>query len=350
MADAAAVNAYMLAFWNGIGGDTWVERQAHTDTILTPVTDALLAFAAPRAGERVLDIGCGCGAATLDFARAVGPEGRVEALDISGSMLAEGKRRAQVAGISNIEWRQADAASAELDQFDLLVSAFGTMFFGNAVAAFSHMREAAAPNARMALVSWAPLAENHWMQVPMDAVRPHIPPRPKGTPNAPGMFAFADPAYVAALLTSAGWAEPRFEKLEADLDIAAGRGLEEAVLQSTTIGAVNSWLRREPDEVKVAATQSIREALAPHAEGDSVKLPGACWLIASVADWPSQKGWRGSGAGLGRRPKKPAALPRSVVPKHNVLGNAASPVSQLIVLSRTGVPTEATTQKRHATP
>src|ERR1700751_3536409 len=92
MAAPEEINADMLAFWNGKGGDTWVARQQHTDITLTPVTDALLAFAAPRAGERVLDIGCVCGAPTLDFARAVGPSGRVVGLDISGPMLAEGDR------------------------------------------------------------------------------------------------------------------------------------------------------------------------------------------------------------------------------------------------------------------
>jgi hypothetical protein len=73
MAAPEEINADMLAFWNGKGGDTWVARQEHTDVTLAPVTDALLAFAAPRAGERVVDIGCGCGAPTLEFARAVGP-------------------------------------------------------------------------------------------------------------------------------------------------------------------------------------------------------------------------------------------------------------------------------------
>jgi len=276
------INADMLAFWNGSGGHSWVARQEHTDITLAPVTDALLAFAAPRAGDRVVDIGCGCGAPTLAFARAVGPSGRVAGLDISGPMLAEGERRASAAGIANIDWRQADPATATLDEFDLLTSAFGVMFFGDRVAAFANMRRAAGPHARMALLCWRRLAENPWMAVPMSAVAQHLPPRPKAVPNAPGMFAFADPEHVTAVLVAAGWAPPCFEKLDLNLDIAAGRGLEEAVVQSTQIGAVNSWLRNQPTEVVSAAVASLREALAPYADGVSVRLPGAMWLISSA--------------------------------------------------------------------
>lgn len=81
MADAAQLNADQLAFWNGQGGHTWVARQEHTDIILAPVSDALLALAAPRIGERVLDVGCGCGASTLDLARAVGA-GRIRPVGV----------------------------------------------------------------------------------------------------------------------------------------------------------------------------------------------------------------------------------------------------------------------------
>ena len=56
MADPEQINADQLAFWNGPGGHTWVARQEHTDITLAPMTEALLAFAAPRPGERVLDI------------------------------------------------------------------------------------------------------------------------------------------------------------------------------------------------------------------------------------------------------------------------------------------------------
>ncbi|MDH3241050.1 MAG: class I SAM-dependent methyltransferase [Alphaproteobacteria bacterium] len=282
MADPEQSNADQLAFWNGPGGPIWVARQDHTDITLAPVSDALIALAAPQAGERVLDVGCGCGASTLDLARAVGPSGHVTALDISAPMLAEGKARAEAAGIGNVTWQQADAATAALDGFDLLVSNCGLMFFGDPVAAFSHLRAAADPGARMAFVCWRSLAENPWMGVPMNAAARHLPPRPKPDPEAPGMFAFADPKRVSRILTDAGWGPPQLDKLDVDLDIAAGRGLDEAVVQSTQIGAVNSWLRGKPADVVAAATASIREALAPYADGAAVRLPGAIWLVSSA--------------------------------------------------------------------
>jgi hypothetical protein len=135
----------------------------------------------------------------------------------------------------------------------------------------------------MAFVSWRQLDENPWMQVPMNAVARHLPPRPKPVPNAPGMFAFADPRRVSEVLTEAGWAPPRPDKLDLDLDIAAGRGLEEAVVRSTQIGAVNNWLRGQPAEVVSAAIASLSEVLAAaHLDGVSVRLPGAMWLVSSA--------------------------------------------------------------------
>jgi len=95
------------------------------------------------------------------------------------------------------------------------------------------------------------------------------------------MFALADPQRVSKVLTAAGW-PPRFDKLDRDLDMGAGRGLEEAVVQSTQIDAVNSWLRGQPGEVVTAAVASIREALAEHLDGASVRLRGAMWLVSSA--------------------------------------------------------------------
>lgn len=61
-----------------------------------------------------------------------------------------------------------------------------------------------------------------------------------------------------------------------------GRGLEEAVDQSTQIGAVNSALRGQPAEAVADAIMSIRQALVAHLDGASVRLPSAMWLVSSA--------------------------------------------------------------------
>ncbi len=84
-----------------------------------------------------------------------------------------------------------------------------------------------------------------------------------------------------ARLENALFAIVEHEKRRGERPAACGR-LEEAVVQSTEIGAVNSWLRNQPAQVISAAVASLREALAPYADGMSVRLRGAMWLISSA--------------------------------------------------------------------
>jgi len=71
------VNANMDEFWNGTGGEKWLLFQKTTDESLRPFGHQALAFAAIRAGENVLDIGCGCGDTSIEIARRVGADGSV---------------------------------------------------------------------------------------------------------------------------------------------------------------------------------------------------------------------------------------------------------------------------------
>ena len=89
-------NADQIAYWNGPGGQHWADRQATQDIVLAPVSDILIDRAKAKAGERIIDIGCGCGSTTIALAQKVGPTGHVLGVDISAPMLARARQIAPV--------------------------------------------------------------------------------------------------------------------------------------------------------------------------------------------------------------------------------------------------------------
>ena len=56
------LNADQIAYWNGPAGQRWTDRQASQDVLLAPVSEILIDRAAVTVGERIFDVGCGCGA------------------------------------------------------------------------------------------------------------------------------------------------------------------------------------------------------------------------------------------------------------------------------------------------
>ena len=69
----AEKNVYQVADWNGQSGERWVAYQARLDAMMAVFGQAAIEAAAPATGERVLDVGCGAGASSLDLAARVGP-------------------------------------------------------------------------------------------------------------------------------------------------------------------------------------------------------------------------------------------------------------------------------------
>src|ERR1700729_324282 len=112
MTPAQAFNEDQRAYWNGTDGEYWTSNQDRLDRMLAPVTGPLLAFAAPRAGSTVIDVGCGCGATTIELARAVGPSGRVVGIDVSRPMLALAAER--MSPFANATFLFGDAAELPL--------------------------------------------------------------------------------------------------------------------------------------------------------------------------------------------------------------------------------------------
>ena len=278
----AGLHAEQITFWNGPGGEHWVAEQARMEAMLAPIGDAVLAHAAARQGEIVLDVGCGYGVTAAKLAHSVGPTGRVIGLDVSAPMLALARTR--TAGMTNINWIEADAATYTFTpaSVDLVFSRFGVMFFGDPTAAFANLRRALRPGGRLVFACWRTAQENPWIQVPGRAIAAHAPLPPSPGPDDPGMLSFGDPARVTRILTRAGFATPRFTKFDLNIDIGGGNGLEDAIQQAMSMRPARQALEHQSDKIRAAAAASVRAALAPYVVGDRVALPGAVWLVDAV--------------------------------------------------------------------
>lgn len=92
-------NSDQIEFWNGEAARKWVDFNPLLDRMLKPLGDLAMARAAPAPGEHALDIGCGCGDAILDLAKAVAPDGAVTGLNVSAPMLAKARERAESAAV-----------------------------------------------------------------------------------------------------------------------------------------------------------------------------------------------------------------------------------------------------------
>ena len=77
-----------------------------------------------RAGETVLDIGCGAGFDSLIAATQVGPSGRIISVDMTPAMLEKASRAAAAAGFTNIDFRGGLAESLPADDasIDVVIS------------------------------------------------------------------------------------------------------------------------------------------------------------------------------------------------------------------------------------
>lgn len=77
----------------------------------------------PQPGERILEIGPGTGFYTLPIAQWIGPQGRLDILDVQQSMLDDTMRRARARGIETITPTCADARRLPYDDatFDAVV-------------------------------------------------------------------------------------------------------------------------------------------------------------------------------------------------------------------------------------
>jgi SAM-dependent methyltransferase len=279
-----ADNSEQIAEWNGALGQRWVTMQREIDRIVVPFGDAALKAAAPQPGERVIDVGCGCGDTSIEIARIVGESGAVLGIDVSQPMLEVARSSGTLANCAHLTFRDGDASEAELPpNTDLLFSRFGVMFFSQPSQAFSHLRQSLRTGGRCVFVCWRAPRDNAWAMTPLIAARTAmgVTPTP-ADPNAPGPFAFADEERLRAILSDAGFDAIDVQRFDATLSLGATPRF--AAEYAAQIGPVSRFVREIGVEHLPVILDAVERALTPLAAADGhVSLNGSTWIVSATS-------------------------------------------------------------------
>jgi SAM-dependent methyltransferase len=179
--------------------DWGVGHYEDTAAQLLPAAELLVEAAAPLAGARVVDVGCGSGNAAL-LAAARGA--RVTGVDPAPRLLEVARRRAAAASLE-VAFLEGEAAALPLadKSADVLLSAFGVIFAPDPHAAAAELARVTADDGRILLTAWIPDGAIAQMnQVAQQAVL-----RALGSPAPPPPFPWHDPDALNRLFAPHGF-------------------------------------------------------------------------------------------------------------------------------------------------
>jgi SAM-dependent methyltransferase len=273
-------NVDQAASWDGPEGSHWSSHADRYDTSLREHLDLLQRIATIRSHEIVLDIGCGNGTSTIEAARAA-VNGRALGVDLSSDMLARAQRSATAAGVTNVEFLQADAQVHRFDEatFDLALSRFGVMFFADPAAAFSNIARALKPGGRIAWIVWRSQAENEFFAEVRAAIAigRDLPVPPSGVPSP---FGLADPEYTERMLHAAGFTAIDIVPVDARYD--AGTDPDAAYDFVRGSGFVRFATQDLDDADRDRAFDALRTMIHAHRGADGITFGTACWLVTAT--------------------------------------------------------------------
>jgi SAM-dependent methyltransferase len=134
------------------GGIAGRERLRVLARVMRPTTLRLLERVGVRPGMAVLDVGCGGGDVTLEFAQVVGADGLVLGLDLDATKLGVARREAAERGFGNVAFQQLNiTASDGQPEFDLVYARFLLTHLPDPAGALVRMRHFLRPGGLMVI-------------------------------------------------------------------------------------------------------------------------------------------------------------------------------------------------------
>jgi SAM-dependent methyltransferase len=252
----------------------WRKWHAQIASFTRGATEAILEAAHLRPGQRVLDLASGVGDPALSIAAEVAPSGRVTATDLGSGMMSLAEELARKKGITNIEFREANAEALPfLDgSYDVLTCRFGIMFFPDLAKALRECFRVLKPGGRATFVAWGK-KEQPFFTTTAGILMKHVPvPPPPPDPEGPSLFMFGERDRLRHALESAG-----FTNVHEEARIVNGHWAgppEEYWEQFSEVAApFRPLIAQLSPEQKAAAVAEILAALKKFWNGKELNMP-----------------------------------------------------------------------------
>lgn len=258
----------------------WLEIREPLERQLAPLGRAAMTALRLRPGERVLDVGCGIGGTPAALARAVGPGGRVVAVELLEAAVGVAEADPDLPETISFLCGDAQTYPFEPGSFDAVFSRFGTMFFADPIAAFRNLKQALRPGGRLSFVCWRSLDENELDALPLRAAAPHLPPGLVSETAAAAWFSFSDAQHLRRLLVGAGFLGVAIVPHD---ELVSSGSLEAMVAVCSRVGALGAILRERP-QLQPRATAGLRRALAERDGPAGPGLRAATWIVSAHVD------------------------------------------------------------------
>lgn len=244
-----------------------------------PWSEELISRAAPRRGDRVLDVACGTGIVAREVAPLVGTEGSVTGLDISPPMLEVARAIPAPKG-ATIQWREGSAEELPFAPglFDLVFCQQGLQFVPNKLSAVREMLRVLAPGGRAVVAVWRGLEHQAAFAVLEPVMDRHLGRR------AAQPFAFGHADTLRALFEDAGFGEISLEAVTRQVRFPSAGGFVRMVVLSAS--AVIPELAELDDEGRQALIDAVNSEVAsafdPYRVGDGMAFPMRSHIVVAT--------------------------------------------------------------------
>lgn len=252
----------------------WVKWHDWNERAMRPVTNWVCEASLARAGQQVLDLGCGTGLPSLALATRVQSNGHVTATDVSPEMLAAARKNAASAGLSNIVFREMSADSLDFEDaaFDIVSCVCLLMFRPDPVRTIAGARRVLKEGGRLAVVVWDAAEKNPFFTTVLGPVGRFV-SLPATDPRAPGSFRLAGDE-LEQVVRAGGFEDVRVQTVAFEVAFeSVERHWEVFSEMAPPVKAARDALAPTDLERLKAA---IRESLRPYMQGERVLLPATC--------------------------------------------------------------------------